>query len=196
VAGTAISGLGGVDAVNATASPTTITYPTSKPLPWNSPSIGGGKIVNAINVITDSTGTLFFICNQDGITGASEPSWNTAFVGQNTVDGTAVWSYLGLEIYVAPFYTTAPAWTEPFIGGGHRVTGNTIVTDSSGVHIFRYFGSSQFGITGMTEPAWNTATPNLSQTTDGTVTWVYGGLNPSTAGQELLVVCDAFDSDW
>jgi hypothetical protein len=172
-------------------------YPTNNLPTWS--AYGGGQPVNSNTVfaqntifITDSTKTLVFACMQSGTTGGAEPLWNTASVGSLTTDNTVTWVYMGPSFYVAPFYTRPPSWSDPFIGQGHKIYAGTFITDSSRVHIFAASAFHVPGVTGATEPAWNTSMP-LAQTTDGTVVWNYTGLNTLGAGQQLLMVIDAID---
>jgi hypothetical protein len=51
-------------------------------------------------VVKDAAGTHIFIMSTAGTIGGSEPSWNTAAVGNTTTDNGATWTYLGTSFGV------------------------------------------------------------------------------------------------
>jgi hypothetical protein len=168
-----------------------LNFPSSNPPLWR--VYGGGQAVGVSIFVTDSSRLHIFGCAQTGFTGSVEPVWNTSAVGATTVDHTVTWEYIGTSFYVAPFYTRAPSWTEPTIGGGHPIAHGVSVTDSARASVFSV---QTAGVSGLVEPAWNTGA--FATTTDGTVVWVYS--NPYTGlvadkggGTDLLVVIDAID---
>ena len=67
----------------------------------------GGKpgYQNYGQIIKDDAGTSLFICKTNNqAPGASEPTWNTAAIGNVTTDGSQQWVYIG---------TSMPAWGAP-----------------------------------------------------------------------------------
>lgn len=65
----------------------------------NTPSwLTGAKNTNCSqgHVIKDAAGTHIFLCTTGGNAGTgAEPTWNTAAVGNTTVDASATWTYMG-----------------------------------------------------------------------------------------------------
>jgi hypothetical protein len=65
----------------------------TRPPSWTEPTIGGSHFVNRGTVITDSARSSVFGLFTTGVTGLTEPAWNTSGIGATTMDGTAVWVY-------------------------------------------------------------------------------------------------------
>jgi hypothetical protein len=55
-------------------------------------------------IIQNNAGTGLFICSTAGTCGASEPTYNTAAVGNTTTDSSCTWTYIGtsFSIWAAP----------------------------------------------------------------------------------------------
>jgi hypothetical protein len=102
--------------------------------------VSGAKSTNVSNghCIKDAAGTHIFLAttaNANAGTGA-EPTWNTAAVGNTTVDASVTWTYMGTSFgaWAAPHQRTARAlqanWTDTsptkvqtvFVGSDHAET--------------------------------------------------------------------------
>lgn len=74
-------------------------------------------------IIQNNAGTRLFICSTAGTPGGSEPSYNTAAVGNTTTDGTATWTYIGTSFsnWAAPF-----AKLQTVVGSAFAAAGDTV----------------------------------------------------------------------
>lgn len=184
-----ISGGGGTD--TGLGGPTSFIFSSNTPPTW---AQLGSVIDNRNHVITDTSGTHFFVCNQPGNVGVTEPIWDVSAIGANTQESGSflIWTYLGTSFFVAPFFTNVPPWDNPFIGADHFIPAGMRVTDSAKTSVFVISVSSPANArSGLTEPSWNIGSGQ--QTTDGTVIWNYVSAFSDTGGQELLIVIDAID---
>ena len=105
----------------------------------------------------------WFTCTTAGTTGTGEPSWVTTTVGvSTTTDNGVVWRYDGV-------YTGPAKW----IASHTYAIGAEVIPNTETGQYFKVLKIST-GISGGTEPAWDT-TGLGSTTVDGGVTWVYKG---------------------
>jgi hypothetical protein len=121
------------------------------------------------SVIKDSNNNLQ-VCTTTGVSGGSAPTWNTLY-GQNTTDGTVVWTCVGASLSWAAntkWFLPAsgfipPQPTDPY-GGAEVIDSNT------NIQICINNGKS-----GASAPSW--ATSQGAQTTDGagSLTWINTG---------------------
>ena len=133
----------------------------------------------------------------NGVTGSTPPAWLTT-LGAVTVDGGAQWENRGSAIQnwgitppdTAPTVTqvSAPSVYPPWAPNTWYAP--LFVITASGANLFQMTSPAApaSGVTGGSPPvSWNTATPGVSTTTDGTVTWLYMGPSAWQSGHAYAV---------
>lgn len=82
---------------------------------WNNVTLKN-QGVNQGHMIKDVAGTHLFVCTTAGTAGnGAEPTWNTAALGNTTVDNTVTWTYVG---------TSFSAWGAPHARTKNMLTGS------------------------------------------------------------------------
>jgi hypothetical protein len=125
--------------------------------------------------ILDTNGNLQVALNATGgvyKTGTQQPTWKTG-IGAQTSDGTIFWTNLGVVgSWVANY-------TEPTFAAILDTNGNL------------QYAQTQTGMTGATEPVWNTA----GTTADNGVTWMFlgAGTELTTASQQYAYAYHSID---